>query len=786
MSKILIVDDMPDNLVAISAMIRALIPGTEVITAGSGAEGINRTRTESPDVVLLDVKMPEMSGYDVCRRLKAEKTTAHIPIIMLTAIKTVSEDMVEGLESGADAYLTKPIDEQLLMAQIRTALRIKTAEDALRDEKQLLEKMVSERTRELRDREVLYRSLVEYSTDHIFLLDLNGRYLSSNNRQVRCGLLKDESMVGLHLKEAHPIEIADDLQKKLADVIATRKAIPFEQSLENANGRHHHIGTLYPVYRDGVLWAVGGVCRDITELKNYQETVENQWRFLREVIDASPNFVFVKDTSARIILANRRLADNYGTTPAEMIGKTVKEIMQNPEVAEAAFKNDMDILSGRLDRIEKEERYTDRSGQLLWAYTVKGPLTDGTGRIVGLIGVSTDITDRKKEEEARTALESKLRQAQKMEAIGTLAGGIAHDFNNILSSIIGYTELAIDEAGPDTSLRRNLQQVLSAGARAGDLVKQILTFSRQSEQVSTPFQVKLLIKESLKLLRASLPTTIEIKENIRSDDVIIGDPVQIQQIVMNLATNALYAMQDNGGILSVKLESANYDADAVKSHPDMRPGAYIRLTVSDTGCGIPPNALDKIFDPFFTTKPEGKGTGLGLSVVHGIVKNHGGILNVSSIHGSGTSFEILFPAADFTESSNIEIDAPIPTGSESILFVDDEPALIGLGEKMLASLGYRTETRTSSIEALEAFRGNPDRYDLIITDMTMPHMTGDALSEAIKEIRPDIPIILCTGFSERIREEDLDRIGIADFILKPINRRELARAIRKALDEKSG
>jgi CheY-like chemotaxis protein len=373
-----------------------------------------------------------------------------------------------------------------------------------------------------------------------------------------------------------------------------------------------------------------------------------------------------------------------------------------------------------------------------------------------------------------------------MESIGTLAGGIAHDFNNILSAIMGYTELALDDIERDSQLYTNLQEVFRAGKRAKDLVQQILAFSRQSEQGRKPVQVKHIINEALKLLRSSLPTTIEVRRDIRSDALAMADPTQIHQILMNLCTNADHAMREKGGVLEVKLEDVELDADFTAAHPNIKPGAYINLTVSDTGHGIPPGVLERIFDPFFTTKEIGEGTGMGLSVVHGIVGSYGGAITAYSEPGQGSTFKVYLPIIERRKEPEIRTEESISTGSERILFVDDESVLVDMGKQILESLGYDVITRTSSIEALELFKAQPDRFELVITDMTMPNMTGDDLAQELMHIKPNIPIILCTGFSATIDEQKARAMGIRAFVLKPIVKREIAATIRKVLDQTVG
>ncbi len=390
--------------------------------------------------------------------------------------------------------------------------------------------------------------------------------------------------------------------------------------------------------------------------------------------------------------------------------------------------------------------------------------------------------------EARTKAlaqsERQLQQVMKLQAIGTLAGGIAHDFNNILFPIVGYTELTMDDIPEDSQARRNLEEILKATHRAKELVQQILTFSRQGGQERKPLKIQFLIKEALKLLRATIPSSIEIESNVDENcGPIKGDPTQIHQVVMNLCTNAYHAMQASGGKLEVALKQIDISYETSQERVGMKLGPHLELTVKDAGHGMEPEVLERIFEPYYTTKELGKGTGLGLSVIHGIVKNHGGDICVSSQPGKGTQFTVYLPVIDdFDEETETIESAGATRGSERILLIDDEKQIIDIEQQILERLGYKVTTKTDSQEALEEFAALPERYDLVITDMTMPKMTGDQLARKLMEIKPGIPVILCTGFNESITEEKALAMGIDKFIMKPIVKDQLAGTIRSVLD----
>jgi signal transduction histidine kinase/ActR/RegA family two-component response regulator len=392
-----------------------------------------------------------------------------------------------------------------------------------------------------------------------------------------------------------------------------------------------------------------------------------------------------------------------------------------------------------------------------------------------------ELKVRKSIEQERARMNAQLQQAQKMEAIGTLAGGIAHDFNNILSAVIGFTEIVLIDLPDKSAMGRNLAQVLKAGYRARDLVKQILAFSRQTEQEKKPIHVKLITSEALKLLRASLPSTIEIVRELKTDAMVLADPTQIHQIVMNLCTNAGHAMARNGGTLTVTLCDCALDtqqADVI----GVTAGEYVCLMIADTGCGMPPEVVNRIFDPFYTTKNKDQGTGMGLSVVHGILVSYGGGIDVYSVPDQGSQFMVYLPVFKTSVSHKSETAPPLLTGNERVLFIDDEPFQVDMVSQILTRLGYQVEAISDSVEGLNLFANRPDAFDLVITDMTMPKLTGTQLANELLKIRPDIPIILCSGFSEAMARESAKIKGIRAYLMKPIVMEQLATTIRQVID----
>ncbi|BBO75549.1 hypothetical protein DSCW_29660 [Desulfosarcina widdelii] len=412
------------------------------------------------------------------------------------------------------------------------------------------------------------------------------------------------------------------------------------------------------------------------------------------------------------------------------------------------------------------------------------PIYEEHNKIAGARAMFLDITDRKNAEKEAKRLELALLQAQKMEAIGTLAGGIAHDFNNILGAIIGYTELAQIYSKENPKIQEYTKQIFIASERAKGLIQQILAFSRQTKLEKQPLDIGVAVKETLKLLRASIPRTIEMQQDIKTNiGAVYANQTQIHQVVLNLCTNAAHAMEKKGGKLSVDLHPIAINENDRSNFNELKPGLYIKLMVTDTGHGMDNYTISRIFDPYYTTKEVGEGTGMGLALVHGIVKDHGGDIKVYSELGVGTAFHILFPTIEGNEEkATTEID-PLLKGKGNILFVDDEKPLVDIGKDLLEFLGYQVETRTSPIDALEALRAKPDKYDLVITDMTMPNMNGDKLVEEIKQFLPKLPIIICTGFSKRLSQDKKSEMGIDSILMKPLTLNDLATTVKKVLDE---
>jgi len=492
----------------------------------------------------------------------------------------------------------------------------------------------------------------------------------------------------------------------------------------------------------------------------------------------------VLNSSGEIILMNQKGCQILEVTEDEVIGKNWFDHYLSQKTADDVKEIFSKLMAGETESVEYHENcvLTGAGRERIIAFT-NTLLFDDNGLVKGILFSGLDITERKKSEEEKARMEAQLRQALKMEAIGTLAGGIAHDFNNILSAIIGFTEIAIEDVPSDSRVAENLGKVLKSGFRARDLVKQILAFSRQANIDPILLQPASIIKEGVKLLRSSIPATIEIHEDIDSAiGVILADPTQIHQILMNLCTNAFHAMEESGGRLDISLRQVVLDRKMVANETGVKAGSFVLLTVHDSGDGIDPSIKNRIFDPYFTTKEAGKGTGMGLAIIHGIVKNYGGFVSCVSEHGKGTTFQVFLPVSTQDMPAEEEMLDALPTGKEEVLFVDDEEVIAELAKELLERLGYSVTVRKSSLAALETFSSQPDKFDVVITDHTMPRMTGIELSRQMLKIRPDLPIILCTGYTSATSEAEARLLGIKEFAFKPISIQHMVRLIRKVLD----
>jgi PAS domain S-box-containing protein len=679
--KVIIADDNEQNCYLLESLLEA--KGHQVKSSPNGAKALEMLKAGPFDLIISDILMPVMDGFQLCRKVKTDPSLRHIPFIVYTATYTGPQDEAFAMKIGADRFVQKPCEPDLLMAVIEE-VAAKGSSDIPAPEP-----------------------------------------------------VGEEEVLKLY---------SERLVRKLE-----QKMLELEQEVQTRREKEEEL-------------------RQVNAL-------------LFSIVENIPDMLFLKDAKEfHYLRVNKAGEDLLGYSRKELAGKNDYDLFPKDQ-ADFFTRNDREVLQNKevLDIPEECMQTRHKGGRVL--HTKKVPIFDKKGNAQYILGISEDITEIKRAEQERKELTAQLFQAQKLESIGNLASGIAHDFNNILTSIIGFTEIALGNVEKSSNIEDCLQEVYKAAKRAKDLVKQILTFARQSDEDFKPIQAKPIIKEAISFLRSSIPATIEINQHIKSDASIMGSPTQLHQVIMNLCTNAADAMKEDGGTVEVVLEDVRIDQGDAVPGLELNPGDYLKLTVSDTGSGIPPEVMESIFEPYFTTKKPGEGTGLGLSLVHGIVENHGGKIEANSKPGKGSVFSIYLPTLKKDVVYSPYKPEPLPTGSERILFIDDEWSIVKMGSQLLETLGYSVTPKTSCIEALELFRSRPHDFDLVVTDMTMPNMTGDKLAAELMEIRADIPVILFTGYNKKISNEIAAKVGIKAFAYKPIAKADLAKTVRTVLDE---
>jgi len=546
--------------------------------------------------------------------------------------------------------------------------------------------------------------------------------------------------------------------------------------------RWMHIRSAPRSLADGrTVW--DGIVIDLTELKRVQIALEDARTFLQEVVDQSPGMIFVKDEAGRIVFANRYAAEYYRITPEQLIAQATADVHAEPAEAAQFSSDDQEVIRTRT-KVVRDEVNTAPDGQKHWFHTVKVPLIRRDGR-VDVLGIATDITERRRAEEQRLQLQLQVQQAQKLEGIGVLAGGVAHDFNNILGAILGNIELAEATAEPDHLARESLAEIRRASLRARELVQQILTFSRQHPPERHPIQLREVVEESVRLLRSSLPAGVELVTRFGGEEpCVLADRIQISQVIMNLGTNAWQALPGGTGRIEIGLGVSTVDVGIGAGNDELGPGSYARLTVADNGVGMDAQTLARIFDPFFTTKAPGEGTGLGLSVVHGIMKTHGGAIVASSRPGEGSLFELYFPIVPAAATLAGASAVAMPAGSgQRVLYLDDEVALVEVEARLLERHGYVVRGFARVDEALAVLRSDPEGFDLVITDLNMPGMSGLEVAVEVARLRADLPIVLSSGYVTDDLSNRALALGIRAVVRKPHTTLELLQALHNALSD---
>ncbi len=737
----------------------------------------------------------EKCGAEGCRGEFSLKTAGGrvVPVAL-------SANLLTGNDAETFCIVTANLTEQ------------KRVQAMLEKNRDLLEEQVAERTQALRESQALLTAFAETIPDPIFVKDRQSKLIFANPAVLKFVGKPLEEVIGKDDRALYVDPAAGEaIMENDRMVMESGTSLVVEEVARTPNGTRICLSTKTP-FRDSNGEIVGtlGITRDITERKRMEDTLRETEARFRLALKNAPVSVAIQDRN----FVYQWAYNQRSRRPEEIVGKTDADLFAPEDIAEILEVKRAVLESGSDVHVQQ---WLTSNGRRLFLDLYYEPIRDPGGKITGIGIAVVDLTEQKLAEDAlleaknevdrlveeRTAdlqsaygkllleteerrkAEEHLIRIQKLEALGTLAGGIAHDFNNILAGIIGFTEMLLEDVAPDSPESRKLVIVLEATRRGRDLVKQILTFSRKSEQDKKPLAMNDVVTEGLKLLRPTLPTTIKIvSKNLTNDDQIFADPVQMHQILMNLCTNAAHAMRDKGGTLDIRVSKISLQERDLMPLPDMKAGEYVALEVSDTGSGMTPETLERIFDPFFTTKEQGEGTGLGLSVVHGIIKSHNGYIAVESEPEKGTVFRVYFPKINQEERSK-EKEDPVRGGKERILIVDDEDMLVELNEQRLTRLGYDVVATTNSMEALAIFRKEPHKFDLVITDQTMPNLKGTDLAMELLKVSATIPIILCTGQSDTLSPGKAREIGIQGFLMKPVVNRELAQLARRLLDAKA-
>ena len=666
---------------------------------------------------------------------------------------------------------------------VETRLNYVSEDGAIGDGIVVMLRDITERKRaeeEIRRARDSLATMFKTSPDAIIVVDALGYITAANDSVYDVYGYSPEELIGQHVSMMPDDEESMRQNIALVEQVFEQGIVRgFETTRKHKDGHSIQVETSVALLRNPDGTPAGGISstRDITERKRLEDQLQRSRDYLEKIFMASPDAIVVADDQGYIMMVNDSVHDVYGYSPEELIGQHGSIFTPRDE---GILQQTMGVLEqlyeqGFVHNVVNERLLKD--GRTIWTESSYVLLRNQDGSVAGSVSSTRDITER-------IRMEDQLRQSQKMEAIGTLAGGIAHDFNNILGAIIGYTELSQHESICDPRIKNNLEQVLKAADRARNLVRQILAFSRKTQSETKPLQMHLILKEALKLMRASIAANVAIETDMTdTGDVVLADATQIHQIIVNLCTNAAHAMEREGGVMKITLKPVVLQSADMIAYSDLQPGPYLQLSIRDTGVGIEPENLGRIFEPFFTTKDVGKGTGMGLAVVHGIVKSLKGDIKVYSDPGRGTVFHVLLPRLEDVSAVSAAVAIEPPRGHGSVLLVDDEPALMDVGANILRSLGYNVTAMQSPLEAFDTFAGDPAAFDLVFTDQSMPGLSGFELARRVLALRPGIPVILCTGYSDLVTEQAALTAGIKAFVTKPLSRLEMAETIRKVMGD---
>jgi PAS domain S-box-containing protein len=743
--KILIAED---NAFSRTLLKKTLVKaGYEAVVAENGDAAWEVLQQEDPPrLALIDWMMPGMSGVELCRKIRDFESPIPIYVVLLTA-KTDKEDVLKGFAAGADDFIKKPFDSGELLARIQVGRR-------------------------LVEQQALMHCLIDSLPDPIYVKDNRGLYIECNKAYAEFVGSDPARIYGRSSNDVLSKELAQRSHMEDLRVLANGEMIETEGWVGNASGAKVYHNTIKIPYLESAAGSSGmiGICRDLTK----RMEMEQEMRRLAVAVEQSTESIMITDVDGGILYVNAAFEQTTGYSAEETVGQRPSILKSGKHSGEFYGKLWKTISSGKT----WEGRFTNRNknGNLFEAEAVIYPIRDADDKVLNYVAISRDITQE-------AAIEKHLRQQQKMNAVGELAGGVSHDFNNILTAILGYVALCMNSVDEESKTYTYLSEIVKAGDRATKLVRQILTFSRQEEQQFHSLDLQPIIEDSLSLVQTTMRKSIKLVQEIDPQcGSILGDTTQLQQVMVNLCTNAVHAMgKDDPGTLTVRLRQVDLSAKDVEEQvTDLDPGRYACITVSDTGCGMPPEVMERIFEPYFTTKKQGEGTGFGLSIVHGIVRKHRGSIAVESEEGKGTTFTLHFPLISEAAHQEPAVGkaAPVDAVRGRILFVDDDQTVLSMGREILESFGYNVVTATNGRRALETFKRDSSAFDALVTDYSMPEMNGHDLIRDVVAIRKDIPCILCSGYMEKVEGEDLSMLGHAAYMAKPINWQELSQAIQ--------
>ncbi len=784
---ILIIDDSRDNRTVIEALLREALPDLRVLHADNGAAGLELAARHDPHVIILDLLMPGLDGFEVCERLKRDPATGHIPVIILTALGTDRQVRTRAVDCGAEGFLSKPVEALDLITMVRAMLKVRQATVSERRQKERLEALVADRTSELeqlllksrkveqraRINEHLLTAYIDTNTDLIWLKDEKHRFLLVNETLARALGRPKDAIVGRIDLEVMAEADVERYRAMETDVLQHGTTLTGTFPI----GTRTFETTLFRVSLSSGNLAIGGISRDVTDRLEAVRQIEQAALEWQHTFDSSNFAICILDRNHRVVRSNRVARELFGFDPAPKAPQCWEIFHEDGRRhAECPYLRAMQSRH----RESMEFQVKDR----IYKVTVD-PILDADGILTGAVHIISDVTGKKQAERERHQLEAQLLQAQKMESIGQLAGGVAHDFNNMLSIIIGNTENAIDDLSADHPAWGALQEILQTAQRSAELTRQLLAFARKQEIHPQVLEVNRTVRGQLKMLGRLIGEQIRVRYLPQESDLhVCIDPAQLTQILVNLAVNARDAI---GGPGVLTLETALLTREYVRVHSQLPPGDWVQLRVSDDGCGMSQDLIAHVFEPFFTTKDQGKGTGLGLATVWGIVKQNNGFIQVDSVPGKGTTFTVLLPASqEESDQAPAEL-SPTPqphAPSSTILLVEDDPLILKLTQKVLSGLGFHVIATGSPLQALELAEAHHEELRMLVTDVVMPDLHGHELAQRVLARNPSLQVLFMSGYPADALQNLHDPANNRFYLSKPFTRAALAAKLHEVLSSR--